>query len=125
MNATPLISVLVPVYNGMPYLPETIESVRAQTFADFEIIALDDGSTDGTGSYLSSVADGRLRIEKLKRGGLSAALNHGLRVARAPVVARIDADDAAMPERFQLQYLYLREHPDCLALGCQSHHVNE
>jgi glycosyltransferase involved in cell wall biosynthesis len=125
MKATPLISVLIPVYNGMPYLPESIESVRGQTFEDFEIVALDDGSTDGTASYLASISDARLRVEKLGRGGLSAALNHGLRVARAPLVARIDADDVAMPERFRLQFDYLRQYPNCLALGCQSQHVNE
>jgi hypothetical protein len=125
MNATPLISVLIPVYNGMPYLPETVESIRAQSFDDFELIALDDGSTDASAQYLSSVADGRLRIEKLQRGGLSAALNHGLKIAQAPIIARIDADDVAMPDRFRQQYEYLSQHPDCLALGCQSQQINE
>jgi hypothetical protein len=125
MHSPPLISVLVPVYNGMPFLPETVESVRAQTLGDFELIALDDGSTDASAQYLSSLDDDRLRIERLARGGLSAALNHGLQVARAPIVARLDADDAALPDRFQLQYDYLQAHPDCVALGCQSKHVNE
>jgi Glycosyl transferase family 2 len=125
MNSTPLISVLVPVFNGMPYLPETIESIRAQTFENFELIALDDGSTDASAEYLSTVADGRLRVERLQRGGLSAALNHGLQIAQAPIVARIDADDVALPDRFRLQFDYLEQHPGCLALGCQSLHVNE
>jgi hypothetical protein len=125
MNATPHISVLVPVYNGMPYLPETVESLLQQTFTDFEIIALDDGSTDASAEYLASVNDPRLRIERLSRTGLSAALNHGLGVARAPLIARLDADDVALPDRFQLQYDYLAAHPDCVALGCQSIHINE
>jgi hypothetical protein len=125
MNSTPLISVLVPVYNGMPYLPETIESIRGQTLRDFEIIVLDDGSTDASFEYLATVHDDRLRIERLARGGLWAALNHGLKVARAPLIARIDADDLALPERFQLQFDYLAAHPECLALGCQSILINE
>lgn len=125
MSSTPLISVLVPVYNGMPYLPETVESIRAQTLDDFEVIALDDGSTDASAQYLSSVHDDRLRIERLARGGLSTALNHGLKIARAPIIARIDADDVALPDRFRLQFDYLGAHPDCVALGCQSQHVNE
>ncbi len=125
MKSIPLISVLVPVYNGMPYLPETIESIRAQTFVDFELIALDDGSTDASAQYLSSVADKRLRVERLQRGGLSAALNHGLRIARAPIVARIDADDVALPDRLRLQFEFLSQHPECVALGCQSQHINE
>ena len=125
MTSTPLISVLVPVFNGMPYLPETVESIRAQTLGDFEVIALDDRSTDASAHYLSSVADSRLRTERLARGGLSAALNHGLEIARAPIVARIDADDVALPDRFRLQYDHLAAHPECVALGCQSLHVNE
>ncbi len=125
MNSLPLISVLIPVFNGMPYLPETIESILNQSFRQFEIIALDDGSTDTSAEFLSSIRDDRLRIERLSRGGLSVALNHGLNVARAPMVARIDADDVALPDRFQLQYDFLAAHPDCVALGCQSLHVNE
>ena len=125
MNSTPLISVLVPVFNGMPYLPETVESILSQSFRAFEIVALDDGSTDASAEFLATVKDERLRVERLARGGLSAALNHGLNVARAPIVARIDADDVALPDRFQLQYDYLASHPDCVALGCQSMHVNE
>jgi Glycosyl transferase family 2 len=125
MQPTPLISVLLPAYNGMPYLPETMESVLAQTFRDFELIVLDDGSSDNTPQYLGTISDSRMRVVRLNRGGLAAALNHGLQVARAPIIARIDADDVALPDRFRLQYDYLETHPACLAVGTQSQQVNE
>lgn len=108
----------------MPYLPETLDSILDQSFRDFEIIALDDGSNDGTSRYLSSIRDKRLRLVRLNKVGLPTALNHGLQLAKAPFIARIDADDVALPERLELQYRFLTERPDCVAVGCQSWRVD-
>src|SRR5947209_1681122 len=92
------ISVLMPVHNGMPYLPETVTSVLSQTFQEFELLAVDDGSTDGTSKYLLSLDDSRIRYHRLKKVGLVAALNYGIEQASARFIARIDADDIAFPE---------------------------
>lgn len=124
MNTFPLVSVLLPVHNGMPFLQESVESIRSQTLAQFELIVLDDGSTDDSPRYLASVADPRLRVERLEKGGLVTALNHGLRTARASFVARIDADDVAYPDRLRLQYEYLERNPDCVALGTQCRRID-
>ena len=113
MSSSPQISVLLPVHNGMPFLPETLESLRAQTFKDYELIALDDGSTDDTPRYLASLSEPRLRVVRLARGGLVAALNFGLQMARASRIARIDADDVALPERLRLQVAQGAIH-DCI-----------
>lgn len=124
MTTSPLVSVLLPVHNGMPFLQESVESIRSQTFAQFELIVLDDGSTDQSPRYLASVTDPRLRVERLEKGGLVAALNHGLRTSRANLVARIDADDVAYPERLRLQYEYLEKNRDCVALGTQCRRID-
>jgi glycosyltransferase involved in cell wall biosynthesis len=123
--SNPLISVLLPVRNAMPFLPETMASLRAQTFRDVEIIVLDDGSTDETPSYLASLDEPRLRIVCLNKVGLATALNFGLEIARAPIVARLDGDDVAHFDRFELQYDYLQKHPECILLGCQCRHIDE
>jgi hypothetical protein len=125
MLTNPLISVLLPVRNAMPFLPETMASLRNQTFRDFEIVALDDGSTDDTPRFLASIDDPRLRVVRLAGVGLATALNHGIGLARSALIARLDGDDVAHPDRFRLQYDFLAAHPECVALGCQSLHVNE
>src|SRR5262245_36140263 len=108
MSASPAISVLLPVHNGMPYLPETVASILAQTCTDFELLAIDDGSTDDTPRYLNSLHDLRIRYHRLNKVGLVGALNYGLEQARAPLVARIDGDDIALPERLARQIDYFR-----------------
>jgi glycosyltransferase involved in cell wall biosynthesis len=96
---SPTVSVIVPAYNAGAYLGRTIRSVRDQTFADFELIIVDDGSTDDTLEVASAsgVADARIRIVRQPRGGVAAARNRGLAEARAPFVANIDADDLWRP----------------------------
>jgi|GEM_PF-812569 len=117
MCQTPMVSVLLPVHNGMPFLPETVESLLRQSLHEFELIALDDGSTDEGTHYLRSLQDERLRYVRLERAGLVAALNEGLRLAQAEAIARIDADDLAAPTRLEEQYRYLQTYSDCVLLG--------
>lgn len=119
MNAPPPISVVLPVYNAARYLRAALESLRTQTFADFEIIAVDDGSTDRSAEILldGAQADRRLRFLRRTNTGIVGALNAGLEEARGEFVARMDADDIAQPARFAAQFAHLRSEPECVAVG--------
>jgi glycosyltransferase involved in cell wall biosynthesis len=116
---TPAISVLMPVHNAGCFLAPAIESVLAQTFSDFELIVVVDGATDGSNTVLREIAarDARAIVVEGEHAGLVAALNRGLSMARAPLVARMDADDLSRPDRFAKQVAYLREHPEIAVLS--------
>jgi glycosyltransferase involved in cell wall biosynthesis len=109
----------MPVYNGERYLRGALGSVREQTFADFELVAVDDGSTDASRKILESAArdDARIRVLSRPNTGIVGALNDGLHLCRADLVARMDCDDIAAPNRFRIQVDYMREHPECVAVG--------
>ena len=114
-QSAPRVSVLMPVYNGEKYLEEAVESILAQTFDDFEFLIMDDGSTDRTGEILDRLAakDARIRVFHRENRGITPTLNELLRLARADLVARMDDDDIAFPERFATQVRHLDENPDC------------
>jgi glycosyltransferase involved in cell wall biosynthesis len=114
---SPAVSVLMGVWNGGPRVREAVLSVLGQTLRDLELIVVDDGSTDATPAILASIADPRLRVERRAHGGLTAALNVALGLARAPLLARLDADDVAMPERLERQRAFLEARPDVGLLG--------
>ena len=115
----PAVSVLMTVYNGERYLRKAIESVLSQTFRDFECIVIDDASTDGSKSILSSFTDNRLRIfRNLTNIGLTLSLNRALDLARGRYVARMDADDVCQPARFEKQVYFLESHADIGLIGC-------
>jgi glycosyltransferase involved in cell wall biosynthesis len=116
---TPILSVLMPVHNAEPYLAEAVESILGQTFADFEFLIVDDGSTDRSRAILERYAarDRRIRLTSRPNTGHSVALNEMLARARGELVARMDADDVALPERFERQVTYLRAHPDVVCIG--------
>ncbi|MGE4123630.1 MAG: glycosyltransferase [Solirubrobacterales bacterium] len=115
----PKISVLLPVRDGERFLAETLESLRAQSLGDFELLAIDDGSGDRTAEILREAAarDPRLQVVGQGREGISAALNRGLALAKGELVARIDADDIARPSRFATQLAFLAAHPEVAAVG--------
>lgn len=117
----PQVSVLLPVYNAAATLEEALTSLAAQTWPDFEIVAVDDGSTDGSGALLEAWArrEPRLRVLRQPHRGLVAALQVGLAACRAPLVARMDADDRAHPERLAAQVAYLAQHPEVAVVGTQ------
>lgn len=119
MTSQPAISVVIPAYNAARYLRAAIASVLAQTFDDFECIVVDDGSTDKTADILEDLAraDSRVRPRTMPHGGIVAALNAGIDAARSDLIARMDADDLCAPDRFEKQILFLRENPDCVAVG--------
>lgn len=120
MSKDPLISVVMPVYNGRRYLAEAMDSILAQTFGDFEFICVDDGSTDDSLAILSDYArrDARVRIVSRANTGVWKALNDGIEVSHGRLIARMDADDVSMPNRFEKQVTFLNEHPDVVAVGC-------
>jgi glycosyltransferase involved in cell wall biosynthesis len=121
------VSVLMPVYNTERFVAETTESVLAQTFRDFELIALDDGSTDRSREILESFAkrDPRVRVVSRPNKGLVATLNEGLALAQAPLIARIDADDLCHPQRFEKQVQALNDDPGLVAVGSCSAAIDE
>jgi glycosyltransferase involved in cell wall biosynthesis len=118
-NDTPLVSVVMAVWNGMPYLSEAVESVLAQTMRDFEFIVINDGSTDETERYLGGLADSRLRIFSQPNAGVGASANRGIALARGRYVARMDADDVSLPTRLERQVQFLRENPEVALVGTQ------
>jgi glycosyltransferase involved in cell wall biosynthesis len=109
----------MPVYNAAPFLQEAVESILAQTFRDFEFVIVNDGSTDRSGKILKKLAerDSRITIISQPNGGIVAALNKGLEHCRGELIARMDADDVSMPERFERQISYLDTHPECVCVG--------
>ncbi|WP_310492783.1 glycosyltransferase family 2 protein [Dechloromonas sp.] len=109
MSNEPLISVVLPVYNGEQYLPAALDSILAQTLRDFEIIAIDDGSTDGTLAILRDYERKDSRIRVVTRGNMNLpnTLNEGVDLARGTWIARMDHDDVAMPHRFERQIAWL------------------
>ena len=110
----PSISVAMSVYNGERFLAEAIESILAQTFSDFEFLILNDGSTDGSAAIIDRYAasDARIRAIDRENRGLIASLNQLLAESRAPIIARMDGDDIAYPERFERQFAFLAANPD-------------
>ncbi len=105
---TPLISVIMPVHNGIPFLAEAIRSILDQSFDDFEFVIIDDASTDESLEIAGSIADPRVVLVRNERQlGIARTLNRGLAEARGRLVARMDADDVADPHRFARQQEYL------------------
>lgn len=111
----------MPVYNASRYLREAVESILTQSFRDFELIAVDDGSKDDSLAILREyeVKDPRVRIISRANTGIVGALNDGIAAARGEFIARMDSDDVSVPNRFEKQVAFLREHPDHVLLGSQ------
>jgi glycosyltransferase involved in cell wall biosynthesis len=110
----PTVSVIMPAYNVEPYIGEAIESVIAQTYTDWELLIIDDGSPDESGAVAASYAacDRRIRVAHQANAGLSAARNHAIRLARGQFVAILDSDDLWQPSFLAAQMALLQQHPD-------------
>lgn len=113
-----MISVIIPLYNKERQIRATLESVLRQSYTDYEIVVVDDGSTDGSAAVVESVHDARLRLIRQENGGVSAARNRGIRESRGEYVAFLDADDLWDPDFLKtLQHLAER-YPDCSVYAC-------
>jgi glycosyltransferase involved in cell wall biosynthesis len=113
------VSILIPVYNGMPYLRQAIESILAQTLTTWQCVIVNDGSRDATRDYLATLDDQRFLILEQENAGISAAINHGLRRCTARYIARLDADDIALPTRLAEQVAFLDANPKVALVGTQ------
>src|SRR5580658_4953366 len=120
------ITVGMPVWNAMPWLPEAMESLFRQTTEAFEILVVLDSSTDGSTEYLRTLRDPRLRVVEQARGGLTAALNRLLRETRTPWMARMDADDVSYPSRMEKLQAAMQAHPEAgLIYSLADYHPRE
>lgn len=124
----PEVTVLMGVFNGLPRLERSIRSILAQTFSNFEFLIIDDASTDGSDQVVQQYAKEDCRIRLIRNevnAGLGAVLNLGVREARAALIARMDADDVAVPTRLEKQVAYFRAHPETDILGSYALDVGE
>ncbi len=115
---SPPVTVLMPAYNAAPFVRQSIQSILDQSFRDFELLVIDDGSSDGTPDIVSSFRDSRIRfVRHAENKGLVATLNEGLSFSSSPLIARMDADDVALPCRLALQIDFLGTRDDLDAVG--------
>lgn len=114
----PSISIVIPTYNAPDLLEQTLASVFAQTFSDYEVIVINDGSTDNTAERLQKYrSDVRFRLINQVNGGIGNARNRGMDEARGKYIALLDHDDLWMPEKLQTQFEYMQAHPECVGCG--------
>ena len=120
------VSVVIPVHNGETYLGQAVESVLSQTFRDFELLIVDDGSTDATAAIIRLYAarDRRVRVLRQENRGVAAAGNRGLQEARCEWVARLDADDVFLPEKLERQVAFLHRNPKTRIVGTLACFIN-
>ena len=118
-SQAPAVTVLLPVYNAGPWVGAALDSILAQTFQAFELLVIDDGSTDSSLAEIEARAakDARVTVLRQRNSGPAAALNLGLAAARSPLMARFDADDLAHERRLERQVAYLQQHPEVGAVG--------
>lgn len=121
------VDVLIPAYNAEATIADAIGSLQRQTFQDFRILVVNDGSTDGTGQVLQRIAaqDPRVHVTETTNRGIVAARNTLLELSSTPILAVLDADDISLPNRLAQQLAYLRSHPDCIAVGVNAWYIDE
>jgi len=122
---TAKVTVLMPAYNVGKYIAEAIESVLQQTFIDFQLLIINDGSTDNTEQVIASFKDKRIVLINQSHRGIAAALNKGLSKVSSVYVARFDADDICFPQRLQQQVSFLDTHPEYVTIGCDAEYISE
>ena len=125
MNANPLITVLMPAYNADKYIADAISSVLNQTFTDFELLIINDGSTDNTEKIAASFSDHRIRLINQDHEGLAVALNKGIHLSKASYIARFDADDLCFPQRLKTQYEFMIANPGYAIIGSDADYMDK
>lgn len=121
----PDISVLIPVYNGGATIKDAINSVLSQQEVDFEIVIIDDGSTDNTADIINSIADSRIHYFYQNNSGISSALNKGIELSRAKYIARLDGDDRCLPSRLKKQYDLFKKHNNLVMVASSVEFIND
>src|SRR6185369_12980087 len=116
----PLISVVLPVYNGEEYLRESIDSILKQSYSNFEFLILNDGSSDRSEEIIQSYSDPRIKYHKHANCGLAATLNKGIELAKGEYIARQDQDDISLPTRLEKQITFLENHSEYAMVGTGS-----
>ena len=126
MKKTPKISVIMSVYNGLPFLKEAVKSILYQTYKNFEFIIVDDASSDKSWEYLRNLKDQRIKlIQNKKNLGLAASLNIALHQAKGDFIARMDADDISMPQRLKTQLASMLKNPSKDICGSWAKLIND
>ena len=123
--SVPLVTILMPAFNAEKYIGAAIDSVLRQTFTDFELVIVNDGSTDTTQKVIEVFTDPRIVLLNSTHGGVSKTLNEGLAVAKGKYIARFDADDICYPQRLEQQLHFLETHPDYVAIGSDADYMLE
>ncbi|HEX8616787.1 MAG TPA: glycosyltransferase family 2 protein, partial [Thermoanaerobaculia bacterium] len=123
--SVPAVSIVMSLYNEAPFVEEAVASILSQTFSDFELLVIDDGSTDGGADVVARIADPRIRLIRQQNQGLAGALNTGIRAARAEWIARHDADDLSEPGRLAAQFEAVTRRPDLVLLGTNAVMMDE
>jgi hypothetical protein len=117
-TAQPPVTVLMAVFNGEQYIAAAVRSILAQSYEDFELLIVDDGSTDRSAAIVRGIKDPRIRVLPSERNvGLAASLNRGISEARGEFIARLDADDISSPHRLESQVTFMRANPDVALVG--------
>jgi cellulose synthase/poly-beta-1,6-N-acetylglucosamine synthase-like glycosyltransferase len=116
-SGMPTVSVVMPVYNAELYIQEAVESILRQTFSDFELVVVDDGSSDRSLELLRSFHDSRIQLHPRDHHGLVGSLNYGIMASHGRYIARMDADDISLPRRLELQVTALSRHPEVVLVG--------
>ena len=121
----PLVTVLMPARNTARYIGEAIASVLKQSFTDFELLIINDGSTDNTVEIIAGFNDPRIRVFYQPPAGIAAALNKGLQLAKGELVARFDSDDICFPQRLEKQAAFLKSNPGYVLTGSDAEYITE
>lgn len=121
----PEVTVLLPVYNASGYLRDAVDSILRQTFKDFELLVINDGSKDDTSTIIQSYSDPRIRtVQHSKNEGLIKSLNEGLKIAHGNYIVRMDADDVSLPNRISRQVKFMNAHPEVAVAGTWFKDIN-
>ena len=119
MSQAPTVSVLMPAYNAERFIREAVDSILAQSFQDFELIIVDDGSKDGTASIIQSYSDERIRLIQKENEGVATTLNRGIELAKGQYIWRHDADDVSLSGKLKAEVDFMESHQDCLLVATQ------
>jgi len=122
---TPIVSVLMPVYNAAPFLRQALDGILGQTFRDFEVILINDGSADNSEEIIRSYFDPRIRYFSQSNAGVARTLNRGLSLAQGEYIWRHDADDISLPTKLEEELKILQQHPDIALCACQAAFMTE